>query len=151
MIRARSIGREAALQALYQIDLRADLLQPLDQDAIEELIEGSELELIDARAFAIELIIGTLANADTIDEELKTVAINWKLDRMAVVDRNILRLGTFELLHRPNIPPAVSINEAVMLAKKFSTKDSGAFVNGILDKVHLRHDESAAVESEATE
>lgn len=143
MIRARSVGREAALQALYQLDVRADL----GDEAAEQLVDECDLKLTDARAFALELVRGTLAHAKTIDEELMAVAINWDLDRMAVIDRNIIRLGIYELLYQPNIPPAVTINEAVLLAKKFSTKDSGGFVNGILDKVHLRHTDDAPIET----
>ena len=87
------------------------------------------------RLFAEPLIRGTLQHRDAIDAEIKKHAQNWDLHRMAAVDRNILRLAIFEMLHRDDIPPVVSINEAVDIAKKFSTEDSGKFVNGILDKV----------------
>ena len=87
------------------------------------------------RLFAEPMIRGTLENQDEIDERIKRHARNWDLHRMAVVDRNVLRLAIFEMLHRDDIPPVVSINEAVDIAKKFSTEDSGKFVNGILDKV----------------
>jgi transcription antitermination protein NusB len=87
------------------------------------------------RLFAEPLIRGTLENRDAIDEQIKRHAKNWELHRIAAVDRNILRLAIFEMLHREDIPPVVSINEAVDIAKKFSTEDSGKFVNGILDKV----------------
>jgi N utilization substance protein B len=70
-----------------------------------------------------------------VDERIKSHARNWELHRMAAVDRNILRLAIYEMLYREDIPPVVSINEAVDVAKKFSTQDSGKFVNGILDKV----------------
>jgi N utilization substance protein B len=70
-----------------------------------------------------------------LDAHIKKYAINWELHRMAVVDRNVLRLAIYEMLFRDDIPPVVSINEAVDIAKKFSTEDSGKFVNGILDKV----------------
>jgi transcription antitermination protein NusB len=87
------------------------------------------------RLFAEPLIRGTLEHRDQIDEVIKKHARNWDLHRMAVVDRNVLRLAIYEMLYRDDIPPVVSINEAVDVAKKFSTEDSGKFVNGILDKV----------------
>jgi len=87
------------------------------------------------RLFAEPLIRGTLERRNEIDEQIKKHAKNWELHRMAVVDRNVLRLAIYEMLHREDIPPVVSINEAVDIAKKFSTQDSGKFVNGILDKI----------------
>jgi len=85
--------------------------------------------------FAEPLIRGVLEHRDKIDEEIQKHAKNWSLHRMAAVDRNVLRLATYEMLFREDIPPIVSINEAVDIAKKFSTHDSGKFVNGILDQV----------------
>jgi len=134
VIRARSQAREAALKVLYQLDLRPDV----ERSELEELVR-EDVPAADAREFARELIDGTREQLPAIDREIESVAINWNLKRMAVIDRNILRLGTYELLFRPELPAAVSINEAVMLAKKYSTKESGGFVNGILDKVHRRH------------
>jgi transcription antitermination protein NusB len=87
------------------------------------------------RLFADPLIRGSLEHRQEADDLIKKYAINWDLHRIAAVDRNILRLAIFEMLHRDDIPPVVSINEAVDIAKKFSTQDSGKFVNGILDKV----------------
>jgi N utilization substance protein B len=87
------------------------------------------------RLFAEPLIRGTLERRDEADDLIKKHAQNWELHRMAAVDRNILRLAIYEMLYREDIPPVVSINEAVDIAKKFSTQDSGKFVNGILDKV----------------
>ena len=92
-------------------------------------------EEAELRAFAEPLIRGTLEHRDAIDALIKKHAKNWELHRIAAVDRNILRLAIYEMLHREDIPPVVSINEAVDIAKKFSTQDSGKFVNGILDKV----------------
>ncbi|HXC97864.1 MAG TPA: transcription antitermination factor NusB, partial [Verrucomicrobiae bacterium] len=91
-----------------------------------------ELEI---RVFADPLIRGTLQFRDEADGCIVKHAQNWELHRIAAVDRNILRLAIYEMLHRDDIPPVVSINEAVDIAKKFSTQDSGKFVNGILDKV----------------
>ena len=87
------------------------------------------------RQFATDLVKGTLDNLDRIDNIIREHATNWKLDRIALVDKNILRLAIYELNYRDDIPPAVTINEAVEIAKKFSTPQSGKFVNGILDKV----------------
>ena len=85
--------------------------------------------------FAEPLIRGVLEHREKIDAEIQKHAKNWSLARMAAVDRNVLRLAAFEMLYRDDIPPIVSINEAVDIAKKFSTPDSGKFVNGILDKI----------------
>lgn len=87
------------------------------------------------RLFAEPLIRGAIENRDKVDAEIIRHAKNWDINRMAVVDRNILRLAVYEMLCREDIPPVVSINEAIDIAKKFSTDDSGKFVNGILDKV----------------
>jgi N utilization substance protein B len=87
------------------------------------------------RQFADRLIHGVLEHRTELDARISQHAQNWDLRRMAVVDRNILRLAIYEMLHREDIPPVVSINEAVDIAKKFSTQDSGKFVNGILDKI----------------
>lgn len=85
--------------------------------------------------FAEPLICGVLEQRNALDAAILAHADNWDLHRMAVVDRNILRLASYEMLYRDDIPPVVSINEAVDIAKKFSTEESGKFVNGILDKV----------------
>ena len=87
------------------------------------------------RLFADPLIRGAIEHRTEADEIIKKHARNWDLHRIAAVDRNILRLAIYEMLHRDDIPPVVSINEAVDIAKKFSTQDSGKFVNGILDKI----------------
>jgi transcription antitermination protein NusB len=88
-----------------------------------------------ARAFAEPLIRGAIERREDIDAQIKKYARNWDIRRMAVVDRNVLRLAIYEMLYREDIPPVVSINEAVDIAKRFSTEESGKFVNGILDKV----------------
>ena len=92
-------------------------------------------EEVEMRLFADPLIRGALEHRDAIDEHIKKHAKNWEFHRIATVDRNIMRLAIYEMLFREDIPPIVSINEAVDIAKKFSTQDSGKFVNGILDKV----------------
>lgn len=132
-MRARTAAREATLKALYMLDLRPDMTP-------EELDETLRREAPTASlAFARELLDGTRKHMPTIDTEVESIALNWNLRRMATVDRNVIRLGAYELMHRTDIPGAVAINEAVVMAKKYSTKDSGGFVNGILDKVMQRH------------
>jgi transcription antitermination protein NusB len=151
----RREARERAVQFLFQHDLNppTDLSAALEHfwesqraAAIAEdkgaatWGQPSELppptpEEMAVREFADPLIRGTLENRDEADEVIKKHARNWELHRIAAVDRNVLRLAIYEMLHREDIPPVVSINEAVDIAKKFSTQDSGKFVNGILDKV----------------
>ena len=132
--RPRTQAREAALKALYLLDLRPD------SSALElEEAMGEELRSDEARRFARGLLQGTRSRLAEIDAEVEAVAHNWNLKRMAVVDRNVLRLGAYELLFcRDEIPPAVAIDEAVSIVKRFSSRESGAFVNGILDKIRLR-------------
>ena len=151
----RREARERAVQFLFQHDLNpvADLPAALDhfwesQRAAAIAGEkggatwGQPVELppptaeeVAVRAFAEPLIRGTLEHRDEADDLIRKHALNWELHRIAAVDRNILRLAIYEMLHREDIPPVVSINEAVDIAKKFSTQDSGKFVNGILDKI----------------
>lgn len=151
----RREARERAVQFLFQYDLNPpeDLDRALDQfwdsQRAAALAEekgvarwGEQFELPPAtadeaatRVFADPLIRGCLEHRDELDEQIIKSAKNWSLHRMAVVDRNVLRLAIYEMLHREDIPPIVSINEAVDIAKKFSTEDSGKFVNGILDKI----------------
>jgi N utilization substance protein B len=90
---------------------------------------------LEIRAFCTELVLGTLDRLAVIDEFLTEASDNWSLNRMSVVDRNILRLATYELLERPDIPPSVSLNEAIEIAKKYSTPDASVFINGVLDRV----------------
>jgi N utilization substance protein B len=151
----RREARERAVQFLFQHDLNP----PEDLEAaLEQFWEtqraaamagekgsatwGQPVELppptaeeAAVRLFADPLIRGTLEHREEADALIMKLAKNWELHRIAAVDRNILRLAIYEMLHREDIPPIVSINEAVDVAKKFSTQDSGKFVNGILDKV----------------
>ena len=92
----------------------------------------------EARAFAQKLIDGTHEHVDEINGVIQGVAQNWDIARMAVIDRNVLRMATFELLHCRDIPPKVSINEAIELGKRYSTQNSGGFINGVLDKIKDR-------------
>ncbi len=131
-MRRRTHSREIAVQFLYQLDLRGDEVMA---DLSAFLAEQGKDD--DVRTFAKRLITGTMASRDAIDARLKTVTKNWDLRRMAAVDRNILRLAIYELMHCPDVPPKVAINEAIEIGKKFSTANSGGFVNGILDRVRM--------------
>jgi len=130
-MRKRSKAREYALQILYQADLR----QKPSPELIEEFWELNPSPG-EVRQFAEVLVRGTAEHLGQIDPLLTAHASNWTLKRMGVVDRNVLRLGAFELLHLKEVPPKVSINEAVDLAKRFGDTDSGKFINGILDAIH---------------
>lgn len=104
-------------------------------EGVGEEVEGPTVEEAGMRAFADGLVRGTLEHVAQIDEELSRVMINWSLHRLAAVDRNLLRMAVYELRYRDDIPPVVSINEAIDIARKFSTAESGKFVNGILDRI----------------
>jgi N utilization substance protein B len=131
-MRKRTLAREAALQMLYQAEfLKGDSMQTMIMDFWES---NSEMDQM-SRDFAEKIVYGVTKHLDVLDELITRYAQNWNLSRMAIVDRNVLRLATFELLHCDDIPPKVTINEAVNLAKRFSQNDSGKFVNGILDRV----------------
>jgi N utilization substance protein B len=126
----RHKAREFALQLLFALDF--------NQQEIHQTTELFWLGLSvpdEVRQFSDELIFGVHHQLDTIDDLLSKFSENWTIDRMTGVDRNILRMAVFELLHRPEIPKNVTINEAVEIGKKFGSEDSGAFVNGILDRI----------------
>jgi len=132
-MRRRTRARELALQFLYTLDVRgSEILEDLD----DFLTESGASRL--ARRFATELVHGVVKHQAELDAGIVRVAQNWSLDRMPPVDRNILRLASFELLHCPEIPIGVALNEAIELGKRYSTAQSGAFVNGILDQVKAR-------------
>lgn len=133
-MRKRTQARELALQLLYQLDLRGEEILP----EIRAYLDNEVSADAEVRSFARDLILGFWEQRQSIDKMIEDVAKNWQLRRMAAIDRNILRLATFELLHRDDIPPLVTINEAIDIAKKFSTKNSGPFVNGILDNIRLK-------------
>ncbi len=155
-MRPRREAREKAIQFLFQHDINppANLTEALNRfwasqksaeaetkrdpapTAEPEVSEdGPTTEESAVRLFADPLITGVLESRETIDGVIKKHARNWDINRMAVVDRNVLRLAIYEMLNRDDIPPIVSINEAVDISKRFSTEDSGRFVNGILDRI----------------
>ena len=133
-MRKRTLARECALQVLYQLDITNDTPDAA-LDNFWSNCSDKEFEA-DLKDFSSSLVKGVVEHLDEIDKKIVQHATNWQLKRMAVVDRNIMRLGAFELLYREDIPPKVSINEAVELAKKFSGLEAGKFVNAILDKVN---------------
>ena len=127
----RRQAREIAAQCLYQHDLGGGAVD----EALAAFWQTQNEAAEPTRKFAEELVRGTVEHRAKIDEKIKKYTEHWELQRIAAVDRNILRLAIFEMLYRDDIPPVVSINEAVDIAKKFSTGESGAFVNGILDRL----------------
>jgi len=134
-MRKRTRAREFALQVLYQIDITHDNYETsLDNFWSEHLQDNIDEE---QKNFTAQLVKGTVDNLAAIDKKIAQYAENWQLKRMAVVDRNIMRMGSFELIYCEDIPPKVSINEAVDLAKKYSGPEAGKFVNAILDKIKL--------------
>ncbi len=133
-MRVETSARELALRALYQHDLLGDRSP---EEPYQFCRANAESE--HTAKLAIELLDGCLAHREEVDETIRATAENWELKRMAVTDRNILRLGVFELLYRQQTPPKVAINEAIELAKKYSTENSPTFVNGVLDKIYNTH------------
>ena len=143
---ARRRAREYALQVLYEIDqtgMDADAaLRALWDAQIEERDDSPEGRSAEGRSaeqsereFADRLVRGAVARLPEVDQLIELASTNWRLSRMPLVDRNLLRLAAYELLACPDVPASVSINEAVELAKRFGEKDSRAFVNGILDRI----------------
>jgi transcription antitermination protein NusB len=127
----RTRGREIALQVLYQTEQNAGMAPAEIRRFVERRLLGDR-KLVE---FAEGLIAGVRDHQARIDEMISGVAENWRLDRMAAIDRNILRLGAFEMLFCPDVPTKVAINEALELAKRYSTAQSSRFVNGILDRL----------------
>jgi transcription antitermination factor NusB len=128
----RRKAREVALQFLYQLD------QHGETDPAPHETEFWARHPVDdeTRAFASALVRGATSRHAEVDELIANYAEHWDIDRMAVVDRNILRMAVYELLDRPSVPPKVAINEAIEISKKFGTRESSRFINGILDRVH---------------
>jgi transcription antitermination protein NusB len=125
--RSRRAARELALNILYQVDVAK--IPP--QEAIQVALENTNLEET-AAEFATALVEGTLGQMKELDGKLAKLSVGWELQRQPAVDRNILRMAMFEILSMGHIPVSVSVNEAVELAKKFSTDESGRFINGVL-------------------
>jgi transcription antitermination factor NusB len=131
-MRKRTKGREIALKILYQAEITR---RPIPQ--VTEFV-WTQMEKLDSnvKEFTDRIAEGVAKHAEEIDKYIQDNATNWQLKRMAIIDRNILRVGVYELLYASDIPPKVTINEAVELAKKYGDIESSKFVNGILDKIH---------------
>ncbi len=133
----RSRAREVALQLLFQRDLNKRIDRPALERFVRDRLRDETL-----MSFCLGLYDGVIAHQDDIDPRLSEAAENWRLVRMAAVDRNVLRLGAYELLHTPDTPPNVALDEAIELARRYGSADSPAFVNGVLDR--LRQPPSAS-------
>lgn len=136
----RRRARELALQFLYQYDSLKE--SSADSEDVEELLplfwDSNGLSADnDTREFTSALIRGSCSNLNYIDSIISSYSEHWRLTRMSTIDRNILRLAIYEILYLSNIPPPVTIDEAVELGKKFGAEESGSFVNGILDKIRV--------------
>jgi transcription antitermination factor NusB len=133
-MRRRSLSREHALKMLYQMDITK-----LGLDAIfESYWKAEETKDEEVMLYADHLVKGIGKNLNEIDGKISEYATNWQLKRMAIIDRNVMRIGLYELKYTQDIPPKVAINEAVELAKKYGDLESSKFVNGILDKIHKK-------------
>jgi N utilization substance protein B len=141
----RRRSRELAVKVLYQADMSGVSIAEAFQLFCMHF-GGSE----ENRGFAKELLDGVHAHLDEINGLISQFSEHWRIERMSLVDRNILRLAIYEILCRPDIPAKVSINEAVEIGKKFGTEESGAFINGILDRIcsHVRGEDKGAVPDE---
>ena len=157
----RRTAREMAIQMLYQSDLGGspipqifrsyDLSEYMTREELGEKREGGTPEEVraeharrrkwveEAFTFAQELVRGTLDNQEKIDDLIRSQADNWRLERMPAVDRNVLRLAIYEMLFEPDTPKLVVVDEAIELAKKFGSEQSGRFVNGLLDGLLKQH------------
>ncbi len=136
----RHRAREIALQILYRYDVSAQaggMDAPRDTKLIEDL--NGHFEHFQTpeniRSFTAELVSGTLRDRAALDEMLEKHAANWRVSRMGLIDRNLLRMATYEMLHFPDIPATVTIDEAIELSKQFGTQESPSFINGILDAI----------------
>jgi transcription antitermination protein NusB len=130
----RREGREVALQLLFHWDINAQ--QSLDATELNLFWEFRPA-IAGVRTYAANLLSGVIARQATIDEKISKYTANYELRRISAVDRNILRMAIYEMLFADDVPPIVAINEAIDIAKKFGTEESGKFVNGVLDRVKL--------------
>jgi transcription antitermination protein NusB len=128
---ARRRARECALQMLFSYDVTHSSVEELIETYWGEMAEAAE----DVRSFANELVYGTIAHLNEIDELIRLRTEHWRITRMAIVDRNLLRLAIFEFLYQPTTPMTVAINEALEIARRFSTHEATQFINGILDAI----------------
>jgi N utilization substance protein B len=141
MLTRRSRAREVALQLLYQHDVNPRTR--MDRPAVERFVHD-RLKDVAVEPFTLSLYDGVLAHAAELDKKLGAAAANWRLPRMAAVDRNVLRIGAYELLFTPATPANVAIDEAIELARRYGAKDSPGFVNGVLDRIRQTNAAPAA-------
>ena len=134
----RSKAREVALQMLFQRDFNPDADARVLKNMIGERLEDEEMFL-----FCWQLVSGVLEHQEELDQQISAVAENWSVDRMASTDRNAIRIGVYEMTFL-GTPPPVAINEAIELSRKFGSKESTQFVNGIMDRLHKSRDEATA-------
>lgn len=134
----RRDAREAAVQYLYQREMQSDE----SDTALQEFYDMRGLSP-SGRRFCDALLQGWMSHRDEVDEEIRKNSRNFEFNRLSAVDRNVLRIACHEILHCPEIPPAVAINEAIEIAKKYSSQDSGKFVNGVLDNIRKIHQRSS--------
>jgi N utilization substance protein B len=129
---ARHSGRQAALQMLFQMEVSG-----VGADTAIDLFWRSFIDGVDpeGRSYADDIVRGVAATQEQLDRHIVASSTHWRIERMTRVDRNLLRLGTWELVHRKDVPRAVILDEAVELAKMFGTDESSAFVNGVLNRV----------------
>jgi len=131
---ARRKARELALQMLFQHDISGNA-----PDMIESTFEDLQKSKPNTREFAVKILRGTVEHLAEIDDMIQQQADNWRISRMAVVDRNIIRMSVYEFLHETDTPKLVIIDEAIEIAKKFGTQKSSQFINGILDGILKRY------------
>lgn len=129
MIISRRKLREKVLQILYAYELSNDSLNLMFDDLLQDVSDEESIE------FVKSLTLLTIKHRDEYDELIKEVVKNWELERIAVIDRLLIRMATCEMLHFPEIPPKVSINEVIEIAKRYSTDQSDKFINGVLDAI----------------
>ena len=133
-MRRRTLAREHALKILYQFDITK---RPMEA-VVESYWKAEETKDQEIINYANLLAQGVVGSLQEIDLKISDYATNWQIKRMAIIDRNVMRIGLYELQHTTDIPPKVAINEAVELAKKYGDLESSKFVNGILDKIHKK-------------
>lgn len=155
----RRVGREYALKMLFALQIDKGQVEPdrllesfwnnfrFADDLLGEPLESTDVPLTTAtRLFAESLVRGVVEFRAVIDKKISEIAKNWSLARMAAVDLSILRIGTYELLYQPSVPAAVVIDEAIEIAKRYGTKDSPSFINGLLDKIAKEAGEKQSAE-----
>jgi N utilization substance protein B len=149
---SRRKARECALQMLFAADVAGTRPDELARSFWSELADGELDE--EGREFATRLALGALAHLEEVDDRIKSRAEHWRIDRMATVDRNVLRLAVYEFLHEPT-PRTVAINEALEVARRFSTYEATQFINGILDAIKRdldqEHPRSEEVDAQTAE